>query len=111
MIEIHREREEELLSRQEQFATIFPNGDPEKLRGLKFCHVCRGADYVWTDYSLSDIDVEGLDIKSSEENKDYRHYLMTTMCEDCDGTGFEGGNSNLTLEEWIALSDSNKKKF
>lgn len=92
----------ELENRQEQFGVLL-GISPEKLRGLNFCNKCSGLDYEWTDWSLSEIDLGGLEIGTQEDASDYRAHLASIFCEACDGTGFEGGSFHLSAEQWIEL--------
>ncbi len=102
-LELRRAFEEELASRQDQFATMFDIPvDPELLRGLVFCNECCGQDYEWTDWSLTDMDGNLFD--SPDESQEYRLHLAEICCQKCDGTGFEGGSWRLEKEDWIELS-------
>lgn len=69
--------------------------DMAEVRHLKLCSVCHGHDYAWTDWSSSEIDVVGLGIETGQALA-YRNYLAETLCTDCGGTGFEGGQEFLT---------------
>ncbi len=100
----------ELLDRQDQFGALI-GADPELLRGLKFCNSCRGNNYEWTDWSCTDIDGNFFGMNFDAEGdppQDYRLYLTEIACEICDGSGFEGGNFQLSTEEWIDLAGSGR---
>lgn len=94
-----------LEGRQDQFAALIGVGS-EQLRGLKFCDSCGGADYEWTDWGISEVDVDGMEIKTMEETVDYRVYLASLRCDPCDATGFKGGNFKLSPGQWVDLSAS-----
>ena len=94
----------ELISRQDQFATLFHNIKPEQLRGLKFCNLCGGQDYQWTNWSMTDINPDDFSVNSLVEDvREYRFYLFKNMCNACDGTGFEGGSFSFSTEQWLKL--------
>ncbi len=91
----------DLKFRQDQLATML-GIDPELLRGLSFCRQCGGAEYDWDDLSCMDIG----DQFSDEPNFDfgeYRSQIAEKTCQACDGSSFEGGSFELSVEEWIAL--------
>ena len=93
----------ELEFRQEQFGALL-GLDPELLRGLKFCKICKGFDYQWTNWSQTEVDGT-LGLETPEDAYDYRIYLLDQKCTDCDGSGFEGGNFELLNKEgWLNLS-------
>ena len=98
----YRLNQDELLSRQNQFATLFEDVDPEQLRGLKFCPHCGGNDYQWTDWSQTEIDTSFMD--PDDDPREYREYLLDSICKPCEGTGFEGGSWRLEKADWLELS-------
>lgn len=99
----------ELESRQNQFATLFePVINPERLRGLTFCSHCGGEDYQWTDWTGTAIDPNIFD--EGDDPRDYRTYLSETCCKICEGTGFEGGSWDLSVEEWLNIGNQELTK-
>jgi hypothetical protein len=91
----------DLAYRIGQFANML-GVNPELLQGLKFCHKCNGAVFLWDDLTLMDIGDWHIDDEdySCEE---YRAQVAESICDACDGSGFEGGDFKFTAEEWIRL--------
>ena len=102
-------RLEELKDRQNQFATLL-GVEPEQLRELRFCSHCGGGDYEWTDYSMDEMDATPLQLVTREgeivDLGEYRGYLADSVCQNCDGTGFEGGSFLLEKKDWLILGAS-----
>ncbi|OGM55836.1 hypothetical protein A3E46_00060 [Candidatus Woesebacteria bacterium RIFCSPHIGHO2_12_FULL_46_16] len=105
-------RSSELKDRQNQFAVLL-GLDPERLRGLKFCSHCGGEDYEWTDYSMDEMDATPLQLVTSKgklvDLREYRSYLADSVCQNCDGTGFEGGSFSFNEDAWCSLGDISTK--
>jgi hypothetical protein len=87
----------QLHKRQTEFAAML-GIDPESIRHLKLCSECGGQDYQWTDWSISEIDTEGLGIEDLNSAADYRAYLADNFCKACNGSGFEGASPYLNAE-------------
>jgi hypothetical protein len=100
------ERDNDLLDRQAQFAALL-GVDAHELSHLQFCTHCGGFDYQWTDVTFSDFAEDGFlpDEGDDIDNfyYEYRAYLADSMCRPCDGTGFEGGSFDHTIDEWLTL--------
>jgi hypothetical protein len=106
---LNQVNQEELEDRQTQFSSLY-GVDPELFRGLKFCSSCKGFDYQWTDWSMTEVDGQSLGLDTWEDVRDYRCYIAQSMCKVCDGTGFEEGSFKMSRQEWLELSALGPKK-
>lgn len=83
----------ELLVRQINFAALL-GVNLETVLDLQFCDACGGEDYQWTDWSLTQLELE--EGVSTDKVMKYRNYLAQTACKGCGATGFKGGKTLLT---------------
>jgi hypothetical protein len=95
---------DELSFRIQQFSSLFDDVTPPMFEGLQFCNACKGQDYQWTNWSATDIDTVGLDIKGWKQARDYRLWMASNICRVCDGTGFKGGSFRMYSEDWLMLA-------